>query len=111
LFVHEINIETEFVPVNGKFCEKKMKNNQTAASAHCHRSADLQSAVSRICNLRGVNSSTNAGMIGAADCKSAIRQVANLRYRETHSRFSLRRGWPLLKSGSNFNRRQRRFSI
>ena len=31
--------------------------------AHCPRSADLQSAVSRICNPQGVNSSTAVGQL------------------------------------------------
>ena len=37
-------------------------------------SADLQSAVSRICNP------LSASMRGPADCKSAIQQIRNLRY-------------------------------
>jgi hypothetical protein len=40
------------------------EENDEGASAHCSRSADLQSAVSRICNPRGVNSSTTTGRLG-----------------------------------------------
>jgi P-type Cu+ transporter len=45
------------------------------------RSADLQSAVSQVCNLRavpGFDALENAG--ASADCKSAIRQTGSLRY-------------------------------
>ena len=41
-----------------------------------HRSAGLQPAVSQVCNLLALRIS------GSADCKSAIQQVANLRYKE-----------------------------
>ena len=45
------------------------------------RSADLQSAVSQVCNLLAAfpsNVIESAG--GSADYKSAIQQIANLRY-------------------------------
>ena len=49
--------------------------------AHRRRSAELHSAVSQVCNLRGVEV-TRAFLKfqRPADCKSAIQQVANLRY-------------------------------
>jgi len=57
------------------------EENDEGASAHCSRSADLQSAVSRICNPRGVNSSTTTGRLGR--CRIANRRYSrfqNLRY-------------------------------
>ena len=48
------------------------------------RSADLQSAVSPICNLLPLRCQSNAHSVSQdgclADCKSAIRKIANLRY-------------------------------
>ncbi len=45
------------------------------------RSADLQSAVSPNCIRQGVGSAGELGAFErAADCKSAIQQIANLRY-------------------------------
>ena len=66
-----------------------------SASLHCNpfessraarifrrqRSADFQSAVSRVCNPQGVRPGGRAGRFRRpADCKSAIRQSATLRY-------------------------------
>jgi hypothetical protein len=73
LFVHEIKTEMMFVPVNGNFCEKKMQRHQTVGHLRIARNADLQSAVSRICNPPGVNNSTTTGMTGALP-------IANRRY-------------------------------
>ena len=45
------------------------------------RSADLQSAVSPICNRLGAGNTGRAGaVVSPAGCKPAIRQIANLRY-------------------------------
>ena len=44
-------------------------------------SADFQSAVSQICNLRPLGLFKAAGLfVRSADCKSAIQQIENLRY-------------------------------
>ena len=47
------------------------------------RSAEFHSAVSQIFNLQRLRTIGGAGQGGgAADCKSAIRQIANLHYEE-----------------------------
>jgi hypothetical protein len=46
-----------------------------------YRSADFQSAVSRIFNLGRVEiSSARENSVGDAECNSAIQQITNLRY-------------------------------
>src|SRR5438874_11586847 len=45
------------------------------------RSADLQSAVSPICNRQRVENNGHSGVLArSAECNSAIQQIANLRY-------------------------------
>jgi len=50
-------------------------------SEPARRSADLQSAVSQVCNLQAFPEADSLGNAGrSADYKSAIRQTASLRY-------------------------------
>jgi hypothetical protein len=51
------------------------------------RSADLQSAVSQNYILQALDNPKSAGVMRrAADCKSAIQQIANLRYQPSRTR-------------------------
>jgi len=51
------------------------------------RSADFQSAVSRIYNLRRVKIRMAENKTRAAECNSAIQQIENLRYKFIPSSF------------------------
>ncbi len=60
------------------------------------RSADLQSAVSRVCNPQSARPCSHARLSKPADCKSAIRQITNLRYDWPRAPFPLFPFSPLL---------------
>jgi hypothetical protein len=60
-----------------------------AAGVGVQRSADLQSAVAQDCILQRVGEIGCAGICRrSADCKSAIRQTASLRYDRGHARLT-----------------------
>jgi hypothetical protein len=61
-----------------------------STTAARRRSADFQSAVSQICNLQTVRRGEDSPLIlSAADYKSAIQQIENLRYGDCPSRQAL----------------------
>jgi hypothetical protein len=64
-----------------------MKALSLSAAAGLIRSAEIQSAVSQVCNLPGARHCGGfRTAVHAADCKSAIQQTTSLRYMATRRR-------------------------